>query len=303
MFNLYINNFNISVNKLFVEDFGKKQGTILKKFKSDTNLFKVDPTIFLADPFLFSHNDRLYLFYERQDRWYGKGHICMRYTEDFNNWSEEVIVLKEFFHLSFPFVFKENGIVYMLPEAGYSGSIRLYESLNDDLNKWKLSKIIIDEKRQWVDSSIIKIDSKFYLFTSVKEQGTFNQYLFVSDNIKGPYKEHPKSPIYIGNDYGRNAGSVFVFEGKLFRPVQICVSSYGEDVTLLQIDKLTEDDYLEHVHKDYIYSSIFEDYNYGGHQLNLTYHKGELLMALDYRVKNYNIIELFRRIKRQFFKC
>lgn len=42
MFNLYINNFSISINKLKAEDFGESQGTLIKKFESDTDLFKID---------------------------------------------------------------------------------------------------------------------------------------------------------------------------------------------------------------------------------------------------------------------
>lgn len=301
MFNLYINNFNISINKLKAEDFGESQGVLIKKFESDTDLFKIEPIIFLADPFLFSYNGRLYLFYERQDRWYGIGHICMRFTNDMQVWSDEIDVLKEAFHLSFPYVFEDNGKVYMLPEAGYSGTIRLYEACNDNLSKWKLSKVIIDEKRQWVDSSIIKKGAKYYLFTSVKEKEVFNQYLFVSDSLDGSYKEHPRSPIYTGNDYGRNGGAVFSFNDRLYRPAQICVSSYGEDITLMQIEQLTAEKYSEQVYKDRIYSTAFSDYNFGGHQFNIVSHNKELLMTIDYRVKNYNVIELIRRIKRNFF--
>lgn len=178
MFNLYINNFNISINKLKAEDFGESQGVLIKKFESDTDLFKIEPIIFLADPFLFSYNGRLYLFYERQDRWYGIGHICMRFTNDMQVWSDEIDVLKEAFHLSFPYVFEDNGKVYMLPEAGYSGTIRLYEACNDNLSKWKLSKVIIDEKRQWVDSSIIKRgQSTICLHLLKKKKFSINIYL------------------------------------------------------------------------------------------------------------------------------
>lgn len=86
------------------------------------------------------------------------------FTDDVQVWSDEVDVPKESFHLSFPYVFEDNGKVYMLPEARYSGTIRLYEACNDNLSKWKLAEVIIDEKRQWIDSSIIKKRAKFYHF-------------------------------------------------------------------------------------------------------------------------------------------
>lgn len=69
----------------------------------------------------------------------------------------------------------------------------------------------------------------------------------------------------------------------------------------MQIEQLTAEKYSEQVYKDRIYSTAFSDYNFGGHQFNIVSHNKELLMTIDYRVKNYNVIELIRRIKRNFF--
>ena len=80
--------------------------------KSDTGLFNPNASVILADPFLFVKGDTLYLFYEHLTKWFGTGRICMRSTKDLEIWTEEVDVLVEPFHLSFPFVFEENGKVH-----------------------------------------------------------------------------------------------------------------------------------------------------------------------------------------------
>lgn len=302
---VYLLNFNVRVfagaedGPLFM--MGEEAGlqTILD-LKSDTSLFKTNATINLADPYLFVKNSRLYLFYERLDTVYGKGRICMRSTDDLINWTEEVDVLVEPFHLSFPYVFEDNGKVYMLPESGENNTISLYEASDETLTKWSLIKNL-RENEPWYDSTIVKKDNLYYLFTGdqpVKTKQT--QHLFVSKSLLGPYKEHPSSPIYLGLDGGRNAGSIIEQEGSLYRPIQICVNSYGEQTNIMRIESLTPSDYKETVYSNNIIDTTRSPFEYGGHQWNQVVFMGKRIIAIDYRVPNYNLIELFRRIKLKF---
>ena len=117
----------------------------------------------------------------------------------------------------------------------------------------------------------------------------------MSKNITGPYKEHPKSPIYVGNDYGRNSGSVFKYQGNWMRPTQDCKEGYGENVSIFKIDILSETDYHETLFK----KNIFDrkgTYKDGGHQFNFVEYNKRFIVATDYQTKNYNLIEFTRRI-------
>ena len=76
-------------------------------------------------------DNELYLFYELQ-HWDDPGCIAMIKTKDLKVWSKPQMVLKEPFHLSFPFVFEDQGVIYMIPESQEDDSIRLY-CANDDL--------------------------------------------------------------------------------------------------------------------------------------------------------------------------
>ena len=188
--NLYINNFSIRISDNTDDELFSNKGKTLKIIKSDTSLFRFDPIVVIADPFLFSYKNELYLFYESQKKWYGKGKLCMIKTSNLKDWSKEKIILKEPIHLSFPFVFEYADHLYMIPETGQDGSIRIYENKDKTLENWNLKAKIIDDGKNWVDSSLIFDDGKFYLFSTQMEFGqNYKQFLFVSDSITGPYKE------------------------------------------------------------------------------------------------------------------
>ena len=105
-----------------------------------------NPTIIVADPFLFVKNEKLYLFYESK-AFFSPGVIMMTSTVDLKNWSKPVVVLKESFHLSYPWVFEEEGKIYMIPETGSDKSIRLYEAVNDDLTEFRLVKKLLEQPK------------------------------------------------------------------------------------------------------------------------------------------------------------
>lgn len=295
--NLFVRNFNICILDKTAEDsYFSTEGNPILEIRSDTSLFNPNAPSILADPFLYVHNGELFLFYEHQDKWIGgKGRICMRKTKDLKNWTPEMDVLIEPFHLSFPWVFEEDGKVYMMPETGGSRSIRIYQADNDSLAKWSLCRIIMEDEQPWTDSVIYKKDGTYYLFTSHDTHSKQSQHLFISNSLMGPYKEHPSSPIYEGRDGGRNAGCIIEYEGGLFRPVQVCLKSYGEQTSIMKINRLTPTEYKESIYKKNIVNTSLTSFSDGGHQFNSVVFKGRTIVATDYRIKNYNLIELYRK--------
>ena len=300
----YIRNFSIRVFKTLTDTplFSMDGGETVLNIESDTSLFNPNATVILADPFLFVKDGTLYLFYEHLNKWFGTGRICMRSTKDLKIWTDEVDVLVEPFHLSFPFVFEDDSKVYMLPETGGDKSIRLYEAEDDTLTKWKLVNKLMEGEEPWYDTVIHKKDGKYYLFTGHDDNVHQEQYMFVADSLMGPYKEHPMSPIYKGRDGGRNAGSIIEQNGDLYRPVQVCVNSYGEQTSVMKIETLTPTDYKEVLYKKNIIDTHIPPYKEGGHQWNPVEFMGKRIVATDYREKNYNLVELVRRIKKRFLK-
>ena len=299
---LYLENFSIRVFEINNKAplFSMENGSTVLDIKSDTSLFNPNASVIIADPFLFVKNGVLYLFYEHLTRWEGIGRICMRSTRDLKNWTAEKDVLIEPFHLSFPFVFEDEGKVYMLPETGGDKSITLYEAENDDLTKWRKVKKLMEDDEPWYDSIIYMKEGKYYLFTGHDDNVRQIQHLFISDSLTGPYSEHPCSPICEGRDRARNAGSLINENGHLYRPVQVCMNGYGEQASVMRIEKLTPSDYAETLYKKNIVDTNQAPYKEGGHQWNMVDFMGKRIVAIDYRERNYNLVELARKIRRKF---
>ena len=71
-------------------------------------------------------------------------------------------------------------------------------------------------------------------------------FLFYKDDLfSGEWKAHPRNPIVSDVKSARPAGSLFVKDGKLFRPSQDCSKAYGYGFDLNEIEVLTETEYRE----------------------------------------------------------
>ena len=261
-----------------------------------------NPTIIVADPFLFVKNEKLYLFYESKD-FFSPGVIMMTCTADLKNWSKPVVVLKESFHLSYPWVFEEKGKIYMIPETGSDKSIRLYEAANDDLTEFKLVKKLLEHPKDMIcrigygDTSIYKKEGKYYLMTMLQHEEPVNILeLYVSDDLQGPYIPHPCSPIAKDNKIGRDAGCWLELGGKLLRFSQDCVHRYGDNVNVSVINKLTPTEYEEYLVQEKIIPTDVPFYKEGGHQFNVTKFNGKWIVATD--AKEYHSLLLHRVIRK-----
>ena len=254
-------------------------------------LWKPKPVLFQADSFLFVKGEELFLFYELQ-HWDDPGYIVMTKTSDLNTWTKPVIVLQEPFHLSFPYVFEDNGSIYMVPESQESDSIRLYRA-NDDLTSFTFVRTLLKKEREeglhynLNDNHIYKKEGKYYLFTSYQKDWMYYQELYVTDDlIKGTFVRHPQSPICTNNEYGRNGGSLIQYRDKLLRVTQDCHQNYGDNISLMEVIQLDEQHYQEQLYMRNVFpkNSIFID---GGHQLNIVQYKGQYIYATDYKVNKW----------------
>ena len=272
------------------------EGYLILKFPL-TGLWKPKPRRFQADPFLFVKDDELYLFYELQ-HWDNPGCIAMIKTKDLKTWSKPKIVLKEPFHLSFPFVFEDHGTVYMIPESQEDDSIRLYRA-NDDLSSFSFVRILLQQEKKdgihfnFNDSHLYKKGDKYYLFTSYQKDWMYYQELYVSgDLLHGDFIKHPKSPVCVSNEFGRNAGSMITYDSHLLRVTQDCHADYGDNISLMEITALDKKDYEEklYMHNVFPKNSIFID---GGHQLNISQFRGQYVYATDYKVKKWTWYQLY----------
>jgi len=101
-----------------------------------------------------------------------------------------------------------------------------------------------------VDTTIFHFQDKWWLFTGMQEDERLlplaKLYLFISrDLFTQNWIPHPLNPIESDVTKARPAGSLFVKDGRIFRPSQNCSNTYGYGFFLNEILRLSESDYLE----------------------------------------------------------
>lgn len=141
-------------------------------------------------------------------------------------------------HLSFPFIFRKNGKVYLMPENSSSGKSVLYTyNPSDD------SLVIHNDvaSRPFTDATIFSDGEKSFLITTQKPTPNGNVldiYEFDVDSLKAG--EEPITSIAFDNNCARNAGGIFKAAGRIFRPAQDCNGGYGKGVILQELKKTSK---------------------------------------------------------------
>lgn len=205
-------------------------------------------TNFVADPFLFLRNEGfrtvMYLFFELKNNEVMRGEIGVARSEDKGvSWEYLGVGLREPWHLSYPYIFKHGGKIYMLPEGSRSGSLRLYEAIDFPL-KWSRVSIIID--KPLVDASIVRWQGSWYILASdptlkANSDANSNLVIYQSDRLLGgQWKEHAQNPImmHASSTGARQAGRIIRYNSTLYRFGQNCQETYGKDIIAYRIDTL-----------------------------------------------------------------
>ncbi len=186
----------------------------------------------IADPWIIKNDDKWFLFVEVLDMYFGR--IAVFESSDLRHWDYSGIALDEAFHLSYPQVFEHKGEHYMIPESARGGGVFLYKATSFPL-QWECSKQLL--KGNFLDSTLFVWDSVNYLITYDRAQKCR---LFYSEHLyDSEWKEHPKSPLGIGNRL-RPGGRAMVFENKVLIPVQCNRKGYGSAVYGVEITKLSK---------------------------------------------------------------
>ena len=210
---------------------------------------KNPPNRYLADPFIWHRDGSHYCFVEDYNFKTSLGFISV-YAITKDNYKELGIVLKEPFHLSYPFLLESNGELYMCPETSQSKSIRLYKCIDFPL-KWTLAKILMKDVSA-ADTNIFYRDEKWWLFTNIcsSELGDHNSELHIfssNELLSDTWKPHPKNPVIFDSLSARNGGMLFK-QGNAFRVFQRSGwNVYGEAFGVSKITDLTDSTYDEEV--------------------------------------------------------
>jgi hypothetical protein len=199
--------------------------------------------VFVADPFMMRDGEGWVMFFEVLNAADLKGQIAMATSADGRRWTYRGIVLDEPFHLSYPYVFRSGEDHYLIPESWEAEGIGLYRAVVFP-DRWERVAVLVPGS--FADASILHHDGRWWLFACSTPFGHDTLRLYVADELIGPWREHPASPLVEGDRRkARPGGRVTDWDGRLLRFTQDCHPEYGTAVRAFEILELTADSYCE----------------------------------------------------------
>ncbi len=208
---------------------------------------------FWADPFIWKKDGTFYIFYEELLFSEYRGRIACMALNDKMQVESNMPVLEKPYHLSYPFLFKHNSQLYMLPETKENKRIELYRCRRFP-DQWELDRVLIPDISA-VDSTIVSANGKWWLFANVEEKDGSSwdslHLFYANDLLSEEWTPHPKNPVVRNIKNARPAGRIFLREGDLIRPAQDCSVRYGYATNFNRITTLTETDYQEVLEKTF----------------------------------------------------
>lgn len=136
------------------------------------------------------------------------------------------IVLDLSTHLSFPFIIRKNGKVFIAPENSESGSWSLYEY---DFATDYLKKEGILVNKPLTDAIMTNFFGEELVFsTHIPTQNGNILYLYSPEGIL-------LKTLPLSSNTARNAGDWFIIDNTVYRPAQDCNDDYGKAVIIQEV--------------------------------------------------------------------
>ncbi len=199
---------------------------------------------FYADPVPCYWKGKHYLFFEDLPPETNKGLLSVVEFDENGPTGSAQVCLEEDYHLSYPYLIEHEGEMMMIPETSNNGDVALYRAKNFPFG-WERTQILL-ENIDAADVTITQRDGKYWIFCVTRDGGGgYSDCLsiFYADNLLGPWLPHAQNPVLIDTAKARPAGNFYEVDGKLMRPVQDCTKSYGAEMRLMEVTKLSPTDF------------------------------------------------------------
>lgn len=204
---------------------------------------------YFADPFVITKNNITICYVEDYSRQTKKG--CISAIQVFPDGEYKILgeVIKEEFHMSYPYIFEYENDIYMIPETSESNSIRLYKCIDYPM-KWEYQGDIFNDIHA-ADTMVFLFNKKWWLLTNIK--GYYGRdhcsklLAFYSDSpISSNWTPHENNPIVFDSRIARNGGILFSKDDIVVRGRQkYDFNIYGASLSLSKILKLTKNSFIE----------------------------------------------------------
>jgi len=203
---------------------------------------------FWADPHIIKQENIYYIFIEEFFYHKQKGCISVVEVDESGNVSKSFPIIQKPYHLSYPCTFNYKDKIYMIPETAENKTIDLYECTRFP-NEWRFVKHLLENVIA-VDSTMFFYSDLWWLFTAMPDGSDVlpkvKLFLFYAENLfSDEWKSHPKNPVITNQFISRPAGSIFLEDGKIYRPSQNSKNGYGQSIDINWISTLSKTEYVE----------------------------------------------------------
>lgn len=267
---LFAESWNVAYRKKSSEGFPKDLDTPFTVIRNSYRYWA-------ADPFVFEKDGETYIFAELYDYLRKRGAIgYCRLSDPQKTWTP---VIRESFHLSYPYLFSRDGQIYMIPESSQNASLLLYRAVRfPDL--WEKVKVLRNNVR-YVDTTPFS---------------AFGKDLALSYDLSDPclrILDFSDGQDRVADDSSpelkRPAGHID-FDRRI-RAAQDCSVDYGKGLVFYRFDlgedmSYSEREILRIYPEDLQFSGKY--YLDGMH----TYHRSEHCEVVDVKTRRFNLLNL-----------
>lgn len=219
----------------------KPEGSILTDRDTPFRLINNTWKYWTADPMVFSYNGNIYLFAELYSYNLKRGVIgCCEWKK--NHWSHWKVIIKQTYHMSFPYVFLWENEIYLIPETSETKTVELYKA-DKFPYKWKKIKTIL-KNVTLTDTIVInnKNNSLDVLTTEFVDGKMLDIYLSFDSQFNVMKKEvwHSEKDNNTGGGDWRNGGRLVNISNNdteyIYRVTQNCRNGYGKGLIFTLFD-------------------------------------------------------------------
>ena len=196
-------------------------------------------------------------------------------------------ILESSTHLSFPAIKRQPDGIYVYPENSATGKLIEYK-YNEEMESLEESSILAT--LPLTDSICNNFFEKDLLFsTKLPDANGKDLGIYQRDPKSGQY--HLMEYYHFQENISRMAGDFFIYNGKVYRPAQVCIKSYGDAVSLQEVSYENGVWNFKEIKRLYSPSPVMD---LGFHTFN--YYEGMIVVdALGFR--HQKLSHFFRRFK------
>ncbi|HEY7711895.1 MAG TPA: hypothetical protein VIG57_17905 [Candidatus Entotheonella sp.] len=198
---------------------------------------------YTADPFAYIDNGKCHILVEDFDYKHG-GKISELILPDALQEYNLKPVLQRAHHMSYPYIFSENGTIYCIPETHETRNVCLYKKVDET---WEYTRTLIEDL-PIVDPVLFRYHDLYWIFCTHQNDGFYGNlklYAYYAENLESTWQPHPLNPLKCDVSSSRSAGNPIMIGGKLYRPSQDCSETYGGAVVMNEILTLSPTEFNE----------------------------------------------------------